>query len=341
MHQSQWIISQLNKPNKDRFNILTGATHEGYQSLLDQTGHNFFMIKRPGSKLWNKNYRPIPEHHFEISNLNELRNIDFILSQEKFGFLQYALNLQRKIRLPIIHIEHTEPQNGIMPTDKVKELKSLWGDINVFITDHNRYSWGKESTGIVIPHGIDTELFNAWNGSNDQEILYVVNFLKERDVFCGHQEWLYVKEKVQQKFPNAKFKLVGDNGKQGVPAKNINELIQAYRNCACYINTSRLSPIPMSLMEAMSVGCPIVSTAKQQIPTVIDNGYNGFCSNNLDELADKVCTILLNKELGIKLGTNARKTIEERYNMNGFINNWNDVFSAAYNILGKEVENAF
>src|SRR5690606_3261328 len=119
----------------------------------------------------------------------------------------------------------------------------------------------KSSDGIVIPHGIDTKEFNGWNPDRDNPyVLYVVNQLKERDYFCGFHVWNTIKEKVQRKYPNVEFRLVGDNPSLGYKAaKNINDLIKQYQGCSVYLNTSQLSPVPMSLLEAMSVGCPIVT----------------------------------------------------------------------------------
>lgn len=325
------IALKINQPkNKKKYNILTGATHEGYQTLLSQTDHNFYLIKRPKSKEWNTEYRPLPDNHYEINQLNPDLNIDFILAQEKFGFLQYAINLQKITRWPIISLEHTQPQDR-WSDYYLNQLKMLGGDINVFITEFNKKSWEKDN-GIIINHGIDADIFKGWCYTGDSQeskyILYVVNHLKERDYFCGYNEWLYIKNKIQEKYPDIEFRLVGNNVELGQPAQNMDDLIKQYQNCVCYLNTSKLSPIPMSLLEAMSVGCPIVTTANQEVPNVVDGV--GICNNNLDYLIEEIENIINNRDLRGSLSNKARTKILDDFNIEQFISNWNNVFDMAY-----------
>jgi glycosyltransferase involved in cell wall biosynthesis len=56
-------------------------------------------------------------------------------------------------------------------------------------------------------------------------------------------------------------------------------------------------------------------------------------SNDPNELR-KYCIQLLNEpEYARELGNNARKTIEERFSLLAFVNNWNNIFDRAYGII--------
>ena len=335
------IASNINrKKDRKKYKILTFPTHEGYQTILDKTGHQFYMLALPGRKVWETKYRPIPENHEQIPLVyDELSDVDFILSHERFGQLQTAIEISQRTRLPILHMEHIEPQMDRWNDDQFEELKSISGDINVFITNHNRGSWGFDDSGVVIPHGIDTNIFSGWTGSDKQYVLYSVNQLEERDYFCGHKQWLEVKEKVQKEMPNVEFRLVGNNPGISRAISDVNELVKQYNECSCYINTSQLSPIPMTLMEAMSCGCPVVSSAKQEIPRVI-NGSNGFCSNDTSEMSNKIIEILKNKDLAASMGAAAADTIRTNFSLESFLENWNRMFDLAYNIrFGKGITN--
>ena len=114
------------------------------------------------------------------------------------------------------------------------------------------------------------------------------------------------------------------------PISNEKDLINAINGCSCYLNTSRLSPVPMSLMEAMSCGIPCVSTANQQVP-VIMNGIE-TCSNNLDFLASQIVEICNNTEKAKNIGSACRTRIVDHYNIDNFVKNWNNVFDSAYNL---------
>ncbi len=338
MNKIRNILNKINPKPKDKYNILTFATHEGYQTALAETGHNFYLLNRPNEKKWNKAYRPIPKGHVEIDVSYDDIDIDFVLSHERFGQLQFAHSLSKRARLPIVHIEHIEPQDK-WSKESFESIKKLRGDINLFITDHNRQSWGNPD-GIIMPHGIDTNLFNGWNPDREKPyILYVVNYLKGRDYFCGYTQWLQIKTAIQEKYPEIEFRLVGDNEDLGYrPAKSPEELVQQYQGCIAYLNTSQLSPIPMSLLEAMSVGCPIITTAKQEIPRIM-NGSNGVCFNDISKLIDNLLLIIEDKIDSKSFGKSARQTILEKFSLDQFIKNWNNIFDQAYNIgLGKHYE---
>ena len=329
------VASKINRPKKkDKYNILTFATHEGYQTLLDKTGHNFYMLNLSNGKKWEDSYRPVPPNHEIVDSIyDELSDLDFILSHERFSQLQTAMEISQKCRIPIVHMEHVEPQDDRWDANTAQNLRTLMGDINVFITEHNKGSWNIACDGIVVPHGIDTDVFSGeWNGyENDKKyVLYTVNLLKERDYFCGHKVWEKVKRIVQESMPEVEFKLIGNNPGVSSPVSDSNVLADFYRKCSCYINTSQLSPVPMTLMEAMSCGCPVVSSAKQEIPRIIENEKNGFCSNNEKEMADQIIKIIKDKDYAISLGNAARKTIIDRFSCDSFIKNWNEVLDLAY-----------
>ena len=62
------ILHKINNPsNERRLNILTTATHEGYQSLLNYLPHNFYMLQGPGFKTWDYYTKPVPSNHYIIN----------------------------------------------------------------------------------------------------------------------------------------------------------------------------------------------------------------------------------------------------------------------------------
>ena len=167
----------------------------------------------------------------------------------------------------------------------------------------------------------------------------MVNQLEARDYFCGYSEWMKVQEIVKSKREGIKFRLVGDNPGLSKPVSSETELNDIMKNCLCYVNTTRLSPLPMSLLEGMSCGCPVVSTANQQVPELLSGGV-GISSNDLNVLADSIIRIYDDRKWAEGLGRNSRKKIEEEYGLQHFINKWNNAFDEAYNInVGKREEN--
>ena len=78
--------------------------------------------------------------------------------------------------------------------------------------------------------------------------------------------------------------MVGDTPGLSEPAASTEGLVATYQNSRIFLNTSTISPVPTALMEAMSCGCAVVSTATCMIPEVIEHGVNGFITNDTQEM---------------------------------------------------------
>jgi glycosyltransferase involved in cell wall biosynthesis len=75
------------------------------------------------------------------------------------------------------------------------------------------------------------------------------------------------------------------------------------------------------ILEAMAMGkAVIVSRIKQRDDFIVD-GWNGLYvePGNVTELREKICFLLEQPEEVLRLGTNARKTVEERFTLNHYI----------------------
>ena len=70
------------------------------------------------------------------------------------------------------------------------------------------------------------------------------------------------------------------------------------------IMTSSWEGLPICALEAQALGVPIVSTPTDGLIKLIEDGENGFLSDDDDVLANRVISILSNKELYKKLSQN-------------------------------------
>jgi len=311
----------------DKLNILTFPTHERYQTNLSATDHNFYLWQGRGIKPWSDNYAPLPSNHILLDPDKDIRQIpayldlDLVLSQNKFGQFQVAEPIARQLDLPLISLEHTLPMTTWSKADILRN-RYMSGDVNLFISEYSRGEWGwEEDDADVVHHGIDTELFKP-NGNTGvpHHVLSVVNDWVNRDWCCGFNLW---KKIVRD---DIKVSVFGDTPGLSEPAESTEQLVREYNKATVFLNTSLISPVPTALMEAMSCGCPVVSTATCMIPEIIEDGVNGFISNDPEVLRDRVKQLLDDEGLRKKMGEAARETIVSNYGLEKFVNRWNEVF---------------
>jgi len=337
---SQIIRASTRKPD-EKLNILTFPTHERYETMLSKTGHNFYAYRAEGIKDWNETYAKTPDNYVLLdpslgdSQVPEYVDFDLVLSQNKFGQYQKAKQLAHQLHLPLVSLEHTLP----MPEwdeNIMGQVREMRGDVNVFISEYSINAWGWENRlqsflnndTFVITHGVDTELFCSKEDERSDEILSVVNDWINRDWCCGFSVW-------QEVIKGLPYKVVGDTPGLSEPAASTEGLVATYQNSRIFLNTSTISPVPTALMEAMSCGCAVVSTATCMIPEVIENGVNGFITNNVGEMKQYLVDLLNDEDMAKEIGENARKTILERYSTERFVENWDRLLTNSAKIVFK------
>lgn len=326
----QTLLRNATRKKGAPLNILSFPTHERYQTNLSKTGHFFYLWQGEGIKPWVESYGEVPANTTLLNpskgnnQVPENVDIDIVLSQNKFGQFNIAKQISEQIGVPLISLEHTLPMSE-WSTPQLQQLHAMRGDINVFISSYSRGRWGwSEQDAMVLHHGVDTELFSIDEGvEREDRVLSVVNDWINRDWCCGYKLWEQITG-----YPNTELPLhvVGDTPGLSPPSESIEQLVNQYRKSRIFLNTSLISPVPTSMLEAMSCGCAVVTTATCMIPEIIENGKNGYISNDPNELRHFVDRLRINKDLAREIGKNARQTILDNFSIDGFVNNWKNLF---------------
>lgn len=329
------IIRRCTRKDGEKYNILCSPTHEAYETNLCKTGHNFYALQGfKDCKNWVKEYRTLPRNYTLLDGNKGVNQIaadidfDFVLSQNKFSQFPVLYSLAKNLHLPIISLEHCLP---VCPEVQIQQLKNFKGDINLFISEFSRgkWLWNEDESG-VIHHGIDDNLFKPNpRVSREKVILTVANDFINRGPLLGFNIFQNVTK-------NLPVKIVGNTKGLSEPAKSTSELVKAYQSSLIYFNTSLVSPIPTSLLESMACGCAVVTTATCMIPEIIKDGVNGYITNDENEMRARIQYLLDNPEKARELGENARKTILNDFSLLKFVDNWNEIFNRAANMVFME-----
>jgi GalNAc-alpha-(1->4)-GalNAc-alpha-(1->3)-diNAcBac-PP-undecaprenol alpha-1,4-N-acetyl-D-galactosaminyltransferase len=105
--------------------------------------------------------------------------------------------------------------------------------------------------------------------------------------------------------------------------------IEEYADSDLYILTSDYEGMPNSLLEAMAVGIPCISTSCETGPKeMIDNGINGFLVPVKDVNALATCItdiIKMPKHIRESIGWNAKNTVKAKYTEQIIANKWEEL----------------
>lgn len=324
-HNVSNILQSSIRKSGQRLNILTFSTHERYQSNMADVNANFWVINNPKIKSWNLKFSDIPKNHTVLNNISLLSDIptyidfDLIISQSKFVQFSLAFEIAKHLSIPLVCIEHTEM------CDNRKEIKDMIGDTNIFISDYSAKTWGADYAYYVIDHGVNSAIFNNKNIRRENQILSIVNDWINRDYECGFALW----KEVTKDLPVC---VAGDTPNLSKPAKNTEDLVDIYNRNSIFLNTSAYSPVPVTLLEAMACGCCVVTTKNEMIESFMENGKNGFISNDKDEIRKNLEVCLNNPDMCREIGKNARQTIIDKFSLKTFTEKWDYVLNRS---LGK------
>lgn len=326
-HES--ILRAINN-SSGKYNILTAPTHERTQYNMGSLPHTFYLYQYKGFKPWNFNYAPLPKNHILLDGSeNQIKSdmkFDLVISQNRFGQIQVLGQLAKHFGIPHINIEHTT----VPPFWNKKQLSAYTqqrADLHVFITTHSCKEWGfnpEDPDVEILHHGIPTDIFTGNDiEEKDGKILTVQNDYINRN-WCLNFE-LY--QRVTQGLP---INPVGDTPGFSAGTKSLSELVSKFHGCSVFFNSTNYSPLPHALLEAAACECPIVTTNTCGIGELIQDGYNGFASNDESVLRDRLQWCLNNPEETRKLGKNARKTVLEKFSLSKHLEKLNYIMNRVY-----------
>ncbi len=178
----------------------------------------------------------------------------------------------------------------------------------------------------VIPNSIDVSQYDFKERSNlKPRILWLRAF----DEVYNPKMALETLEILLGTYPEAELCMIGPDKdgslkeskisakKKSLPVKfmgkmNKTDWIKLSVNYDIFLNTTSIDNTPVSVLEAMALGIPVVSTNVGGIPYLIKNEENGLLVSpgQPSEMANAVSRLLKNPSLASRISKNGRKNVE-------------------------------
>ena len=318
------VMNAINRDlMKNPINILSFTTHEGFQNSMAMGNLcRYTHVPNPEGKKWDEDYRVMPRNIIEVDSVTKALNIDVVLSHT-LNQRGIASDISRALNVKHIFLNHIFPDRS-WADHMIKSCKEdNNADVTVFTTAEQRDMWNySESDSIIIPHGINTNIYQGHNPVS-MRILTAANYYKERGKELGYDFYTDLKELINDE---EMFLHVGKSSDGSSKAHEEIDLIQIYQSSGVFLNTAIRSVLPTTLLEAMSVGMPVVTTRNKTIEKLVVHEYNGYVVDTPEEAMVAIESIMNDKDLAQQLGKNASDTIERHYNINSFGSRWVNLF---------------
>lgn len=307
--------------------ILSWHVHGSYLYSLAQLAHEWYLPTKPGRPAGYSGRTAtftLPAHVHEVAaeKVRDL-DLDIILFQslENYQVDQFEILSERQRQLPRIYLEHNAPRPHATDTHHPVDDP---GALLVHVTRYNRLMWDNGQTpSCVIEHSVAVDPAICYRGELERG-LTVVNEMQRRQRIVGLDLFLQARQRVPLDVAGMASAELGGLG--DIPYLQLHKRMAAYR---FLFSPLRYTSLPLAVIEAMTIGLPVIALATTELPAVIENGKQGYISCDLDELISHMQRLLNDPREARALGEQARATALSRFGLARFCTAWDKAFARA------------
>jgi len=312
---------------------------------------------------------PIPKPcltSFKILRRLLRKNYDIVNTQTRFFITSFLGLIFAKLkRTPLVHTEHGA-RHSLVP-NKIIDLISRAYDhsIGTLIVKSARRNIGVSEAACgflrhlgavntqVIYNGIDTTIFKKKEDINYKQKLgisndaIVITFVGRLIYAKGVQDLIYALSRIKDAAPEVKLLIAGDgpyrteleklahqNEYAGstlfLGQRNQDEVIDVLSATDIFVNPSYSEGLGISVMEAASIGLPIIATDVGGTKEIITTDETGILveARDVGQLAEELGRLCADAALREKLGENARILAGRKFNWDKIIGEYIKVYTS-------------
>lgn len=324
--------------DKSRFQLhvisLRGYMNTPVQKMIEASGVDVTYCdrtKKNDIKVWTKVYRMLLKFNPDIIHSN------------MYPFL-YTIPYLLTHKVKLLHTIHNKPVNEFL--DKYKKVIRILYKMDKAIPVAISHTVEKEMKELYqlkrierVYNPVDLKRFNSDRTAisiNEVEFITVGRLMKQKNQALLFRAFA----DACQRISNIKLSILGDGELKNdlvALAKELNVInnITFYGNVSnvewylakadVFVLSSDYEGLPLSILEAMASGLPIVATDVGGVVDIVTD--NGFLINKGDqvELANRIVELAKSDNKRIKLGTNSKNNSKE-YDSHKFATKYQDLY---------------
>lgn len=269
------------------------------------------------------------------------QNRDYILVAFEPATAFFTSLAKMGLHMKQVSSERNDPES--FPNKKIRNYAYLHSDRVVFQTEDAMRYFQKDiqKRGTIIVNPITEKLPEVYTGPRKHTVVAAGRLEEQKN----HVNLFYAFKDFLVKYPDYVLHLYGEGsleqelkdlaGKLGIRENVVFEgfhesILNEIKDAGMYVLSSDYEGISNSLLEAMGMGMPVVST---DCPCggsrmCIQDGVNGFLVpvGQVDALRDAMEKLAGSKELAAQMGRAASK-VRERFSLQGIVKEWLDLLN--------------
>lgn len=290
--------------------------------VVEEARLNFFQIQKRFNEILMK-FQPDIVHTHRLKE-----NILAYLSSRKAGRGISLICTQHGLDEPQLRLKWKllSRVNRYVLSRHFQNIVAVSEDIRITLSE--RYGFPAEKL-VVIHNGTEIpEEINPDRGNHPFTIGSAGRFFPVKD----YPFFVEVAAEVNRHAKDIRFELAGEGPEVGIITERINryglqdvfrlkgfveDISGFYMGLDLYINTSVHEGLPMSVLEALSHGLPVVAPKEGGIKEVVTDGLQGFLIEGRDpkRFAQKCLAIYKDRNLRQSMGTASREKVARGYSI--------------------------
>lgn len=299
-----------------RYRLLKYPWHTGHDYELTKLPHDFFFLTETPRE-WAVSQRPIPDGVTWVPTSDSVETDCMILHLDQWSFHEPSkrflfLRYRDSYPGPKVVINHG---SNLVDGMGSETLADLLGDCYLVCNSQTACRhWDIERSRHIM-HGMSPDEWPATNyGRRDVLVIQPYSTIHSK---VRNLEGI---ERAERYLP---ITWIG----RDVRFDSFAKFRHFLQSSSIYFNPSYASANPRSRTEAMLTGLAVVTTANNGEEEYIENGRNGFCSNDFDELIDFLIYLRDRPEEVRRIGMAGRETAQKYFHIDRFISQWNSLLT--------------
>lgn len=201
-------------------------------------------------------------------------------------------------------------------------------DRNIFIKQNLLRSF--EQAALINGSGVDVDFFQPAPFPERVSFLLIARLIRDKGIL----EYVNAARIVKNRYPQTRFRLAGwiDEGPQGISSADLDSWIKegtieylgrledvrpAIADASVYVLPSYHEGTPRTVLEAMAMGRPVLTTDAPGCKETVEDGRNGYLVPVCDAkaLAERMEYFIKHPELIARMGEESRRIAVEKYDV--------------------------